>query len=176
MESATNQKPHVTGSATCALCGAEGGTRSVQAQQFAYREGAQEILLVAEVPVISCAHCGETYTGDGAEEAQHDAVCRYLGRLTPEEIRALRDRLGLSQAKLAERTGIGIASIKRWESGALIQNASLDARLRMFDDEAARQPSTRPTPRFRTELRQEMFDAARLFTLRPQLAAYAEAA
>ncbi len=176
MESATNQKPHATGSATCALCGAEGITQSVQAQQFAYREGAHEILLVAEVPVIACSNCGETYTADGAEQAQHDAVCRYLGRLTPAEIRALRDRLGLSQAKLAERTGIGIASIKRWESGALIQNASLDARLKMLGDEVLRQPATRPTPRFRTELRQEMFEAARLFTLRPHLAAYAEAA
>ena len=152
----------------CALCGEHAAVRSVKTQQFAYRDRSQEVLLIAEVPVISCTSCGEIYTAEGAEEAQHDAVCRYLGRLTPGEIVALRRRKGISQAKLAELTGIGIASIKRWESGALIQNASLDARLRSMDE----RPHTKGklTPIFRTVLREEMFDAARAFRLRPVLA------
>jgi putative zinc finger/helix-turn-helix YgiT family protein len=160
----------------CTLCGGRAARHSTQTQQFAYRDGAQEVLLVAEIPVISCSGCGETYTGPGAEGAQHDAVCRYLKRLTPGEIRTLRERKGLSQAKLAEVTGIGIASIKRWESGALIQNASLDAQLRSLDDRKERKAEARPTSRFRTELPPEVLEAAKLFRLRRPTKSYAEAA
>lgn len=158
----------------CVICGEHAATHSVQTQQFAYREGEKETLLAAVVPVLSCAACGESYAGLEAEEAQHEAVCRYLDRLTPAEIRDLRQRHGLTQAKLAERTGIGIASIKRWESGSLIQNASLDARLRSVDSTQIVAEEARPAPRFQTELKPEMFEAARLFRLRQT--AYLQAA
>jgi putative zinc finger/helix-turn-helix YgiT family protein len=152
----------------CTLCGAEAATRTVKSQQFAYRDGASNVLLVAEIPVVSCTACGETYTDVGAEEAQHEAVCRHLGRLTPAEIKELRERNGFSQAKLAEITGIGIASIKRWESGSLIQNASLDARLRSVDARVEQVARARPTPRFRTELPPEAFADQLVFVLRPR--------
>lgn len=157
----------------CAVCGAKAATRSKRTQQFAYREGGNEVELIAQIPVLSCASCGETYTADGAEEAQHSAVCRYLGRLSPEEIKDLRRRNRLTQQKLAELTGIGIASIKRWENGLVIQNASLDARLRSVDqrrDEAAR---SRPTPRFRTTFSRETLEAAPHFALRPRVLEFA---
>lgn len=160
----------------CALCGTQAAVRSVQTQQFAYNENGEDVLLIAEIPTISCSACGETYTAEGAEEAQHDAVCHYLKRLTPREIRDLRQRLGISQAKLAEMTKIGIASIKRWESGTVIQNASLDARLRTLSDTVATRNPSQLTPRFRTEFRQETLEAARRFRLRPECSAYAEAA
>lgn len=117
----------------CAICCERAAHRTTRQQEFDYRDGRREIPLVALVPVIECMACGEIYTDQGAEEAQHDAVCRHLGRLTPDEIRMLRGRLGVTQAKLASLTGIGIASIKRWEAGSLIQNASLDARLRSLE-------------------------------------------
>jgi putative zinc finger/helix-turn-helix YgiT family protein len=160
----------------CLLCGNKTAKRSVQTQQFAYNENGEEVLLVADIPVVSCSACGEVYTAEGAEEAQHDAVCRYLKRLTPSEIRALRQRLGMSQAKFAEATRIGVASIKRWESGNLIQNASLDARLRSLEKDLSTRPAPQLTPRFRTEFRQETLEAARRFRLRPEFGAYAEAA
>lgn len=154
----------------CVSCGAAGVTHSVQTQQFAYNEGGDEVLLTAQIPVIQCGVCGEAYTGADAEEIQHEAVCRYLGRLTPAEIRELRRRHGYTQAKLAERSGIGIASIKRWEAGSLIQNASLDARLRSLDEKAA-SAAPRPQPQFQTQVRPESCEAAKHFRLRPLLAA-----
>jgi putative zinc finger/helix-turn-helix YgiT family protein len=160
----------------CAICGSASAHRSVKTQQFAYRENGEDILLVADIPVISCGACGEVYTAEGAEEAQHDAVCRYLKRLTPGEIRALRQRLGMSQAKFAEAARIGVASIKRWESGSLIQNASLDVRLRLLEKDLSIRQTAQLTPRFRTEFRQETLEAAKRFRLRPELGAYAEAA
>lgn len=38
-------------------------------------------------------------------------------RLTPEAIRSLRERLGLTQAELAARLGVSFASVNRWENG-----------------------------------------------------------
>lgn len=160
----------------CVLCGVNAAERSVRTQQFAYRENGEDVLLIADIPVISCSACGEVYTAEGAEEVQHDAVCRYLKRLTPGEIRALRQRLGMSQAAFAGATRIGLASIKRWESGNLIQNASLDARLRSLEKDLLTALTPQLTPRFRTEFRQETLEAARRFRLRPEFGAYAEAA
>nr|WP_315382414.1 type II TA system antitoxin MqsA family protein [uncultured Sphingomonas sp.] len=154
----------------CAICGELGATHSMQTQQFAFREGDKEVLLTATVPVLTCAACGESFTGAEAEEIQHAAVCRYLGRLTPAEIRALRLAHGLTQARLAEKTGIGIASIKRWENGTVIQNASLDARLRSLGTPSVGSEEMRPTPRFQTELGPELFVAARQFKLRQTFA------
>lgn len=154
----------------CTSCGTLGVTHSVQTQQFAYAEGHNEVLLTAQIPVIECAACGEAYTGADAEEIQHEAVCRYLGRMTPAEIRELRRRHTLTQAKLAERTGIGIASIKRWEAGSLIQNASLDAQLRALDAAAAK-IAPRPQSQFQTQLRPEMWEEQKAFRLRPLQAA-----
>ncbi|MDO8838748.1 MAG: type II toxin-antitoxin system MqsA family antitoxin [Parvibaculum sp.] len=150
----------------CALCGENAATQHIRTQQFAYREGTNEVLLNADIPVIECAACGETYTAESAEEAQHDAVCRHLERLTPDEIRALRDRNGLTQARLAELTGIGIASIKRWEAGNVIQNAALDAALRALDAAHVKVTKPRPVPRFRTTFSQDTLRRARSFDLR----------
>ncbi|HBQ95560.1 MAG TPA: hypothetical protein DD856_11465, partial [Sulfobacillus sp.] len=36
---------------------------------------------------------------------------------TPDTIRRLRARLGLSQAELAERLGVAYTSVNRWENG-----------------------------------------------------------
>ena len=57
---------------------------------------------------------------------EHDAVCRHLGRMTPEEVASVRERGGFSQAEFAKLTRLGEATISRWERGALIQNAAND--------------------------------------------------
>lgn len=58
-----------------------------------------------------------------------DAYRKKMGLLTGQGIRHKREELGISQRKLAEMTGIGIASIKRWENG-IIQTKSMDTALR----------------------------------------------
>lgn len=51
------------------------------------------------------------------------------GLLTSKQIRECRSKFGLTQAELAEKVGVGIASIKRWENG-VVQNKSMDQLLR----------------------------------------------
>lgn len=160
----------------CAICGEMAAHASVVRQEFAYLDGNREVVLEADTPVLRCDACGETYAGADAEDAQHEAVCHHLGRLSPREIRALRDRLGITQARLAELTKIGIASIKRWETGNHIQNASLDARLRALDTDAAGALQARGGFRFRFDPEPDAINASRRFELRARCDQMADAA
>lgn len=95
-----------------------------------------------QVDAEVCDHCGETVlTGAQADAysiASADAYRRAHGLLTTAELKAARHRLGLSQRAFAERLGVGVNSIKRWEAGA-IQDESSDRLIRLCTDvEAAR--------------------------------------
>jgi putative zinc finger/helix-turn-helix YgiT family protein len=111
----------------CFNCGSSPVLKSWQKQIFQYGSGESAAELVANVPVFTCSTCGFQFAGPEAEELRHEAVCRHVGVLTPSEIATIRERIGLGRNQFAERTGIGIASLKRWESGALIQNVANDA-------------------------------------------------
>jgi len=58
-----------------------------------------------------------------------DAYREKAGLLSGEKIKEKRKKLKLSQQELAEKTNVGIASIKRWE-GSQIQTKSMDKALR----------------------------------------------
>lgn len=97
-----------------------------------YRYGDRNLEISARVPVHTCEACGEKFTDDEAETIQHAAICAALGRLNPADITALRNHYGLSKRDFAELTGIGEASLHRWESGEHIQNVSIDRLLRLL--------------------------------------------
>jgi putative zinc finger/helix-turn-helix YgiT family protein len=81
-----------------------------------------------------CPECGlEAGTVQSAGDVQRaiaDAYRNRAGLLTGREIKSLRETKGLTQQQLADFMNIGIASIKRWETGA-IQSKSMDHALRM---------------------------------------------
>ena len=79
----------------------------------------------------------ERYFGPAAARVQHAAVCRALGLLTPEEIQAIRERFGPTQAEFARLTGIGEAIISRWERGRILPNRAMDRYLRLLDHNRA---------------------------------------
>ena len=85
-----------------------------------------------EVPFHRCPVCGERLSGIEAAQVTHRAVCKALGLLTPEEILAIRERLGMTQAQFSRLTGIGEATISRWERGRLLQNRANDRYLRLL--------------------------------------------
>ncbi len=90
-----------------------------------------------ECQALVCPRCG--YKTIGAAQTQEfmrllaDAYRIGHGLLTSVEIKSMRSALGWSQMELAERTGAGIASIKRWELGK-IQDQAMDKLLRLFLD------------------------------------------
>jgi putative zinc finger/helix-turn-helix YgiT family protein len=88
------------------------------------------------VPIeqYTCRDCGtEAGTLNQASAIQKkiaDGYRKSVDLMTGEKIVAKRNKLGLTQEELAKRMHVGIASIKRWEGGA-IQTQSMDRALRI---------------------------------------------
>ena len=148
----------------CLMCGEGVATLSYQVQEFEYGAGPEAVTLHARVPVWSCSTCELEYVDADGERAQHAAVCRHLGRLTPTDIKGIRVAASLTQKQFADELKCGIASLKRWETGALIQGRSADAAIRAF--QTSRKRTQRPAPSFRTPLTEAHYAAAKRFSLR----------
>lgn len=99
---------------------------------FLYGEGQDAKELTVEIPVHECSACGFRYFDEAAEKIRHAAVCRHLGILSPDEIRRIRKTNALSQSAFAAITGLGEATLARWESGILFQNRANDKYLRIL--------------------------------------------
>ena len=95
----------------------------------------EEVLVPVEL--LKCSECGESFADPKAEYGPVELAYREFrkrkGLLQPEEIRGFRNRLGLTQSELGELLCVGIASISRWENGAL-QDAAHDKALRLAMD------------------------------------------
>ena len=132
----------------CPSCGHTYMTNEEVEEKFDYGTGSEKLAVSARVPVLTCANCGLSFTDEVGEERRHEAICGALRLLTPREVRGLRERIGLSQAELAALSGIGKASLGRWERGALIQNESNDKLLRLlsFPDNVERLKNLRRAP------------------------------
>lgn len=161
----------------CDDCGERAVRVSFREQRFTYGDGSDAVELSARVPLWRCGHCGLGYTDGDAEDFRHEAVCRHLGVLSPEQIRAIRKCHGMTQAEFAGVTGFGLASVKRWETGALIQNQSADRLLRLIAGDPGIMPKLvaierqviAPSVRsiFRTPISDATQAAAQIFVLRP---------
>ena len=110
----------------CAVCASDNLTSRMELEEFPYGAEGIPVILKASVRVYHCQECEFEFTGPGAVKARHDAVCRHLDLMTPGDIRELRGQYGLSRAEFASVTGIGEASIGRWEAGALLQSRAND--------------------------------------------------
>src|SRR5689334_11335342 len=119
----------------CVECGAATVTSALEKHTFvdsgSESNGAE---LTADIPVWKCSACGYSFIDGDGEAIKHEALCRYRGLLTPQEIKQIRQRHGLTQEELAKLTRFGEASIKRWETGSGFQNASADRFLRLLVD------------------------------------------
>jgi putative zinc finger/helix-turn-helix YgiT family protein len=158
----------------CHLCEEGDATLSYEDQAFNYGPVENGVVVHARVPVWTCDACGEQYVDEEAEDIRHDAVCTHFGRLTPREVRQLRLEFHMLQEQFAEFTGYGVASVKRWESGAQIQSESVDKHLRLLRSLGVAEVVKRsapPKPRaFRTPISEEVRERARRFHLRmPEL-------
>ena len=84
--------------------------------------------------VFVCPECGieagTVKTGGEIQKKIADAYRAKVGLLTGDKIKSLRKSRKLTQHQLAELMNIGVASIKRWETG-LIQSKAMDRTLRV---------------------------------------------
>ncbi len=115
----------------CPQC--EGVVETVRHEDIVrYGDGESAVDLPVILPVRLCRSCGIEFLDHEAEKVKHEALCRHFGVLTPWEIREIRKRHDLSRAAFAELTGLGAASLGRWETGALIQSLANDRYLRLL--------------------------------------------
>jgi putative zinc finger/helix-turn-helix YgiT family protein len=169
---------------TCANCGGGAVSTSMEEDRFPYGVGEDATELAVVVPVHTCSECGAQFTDEEAERLRHDAVCEYLGRLTPGEIRDIRTQYKMCRADFAAATKLGEATLARWESGARLPNAAYDQYLRLLRypvnmatvSNSRPHPVTKemppnvvpfPTPRFRVlHLSAELAEHEKVFQLR----------
>lgn len=84
-------------------------------------------------PAMVCTKCGWTSVSLGQADALRRATADEYRRrhklLTSEDIKAARQRLGMTQREFASFLGVGEASVKRWETW-LVQDRSNDELIR----------------------------------------------
>jgi len=89
--------------------------------------------LIPDVTWEECSTCGEAILSPEIEDAIDREHYRRKGLLTPDDIKAIRERTGLSQKEMAERLGVGEKTYTRWENGYSMHNKSNDNMIRLFD-------------------------------------------
>lgn len=130
---ATTKTPssHTQDVVPCFDCGAD--TRKKWGEHtFTYGVGPDPAELRVRLPIHVCPSCGFECLDHEAETLKHEAVCAHLGVLSPNEIRGIRRMYGMSRATFSKVTGLGEATLNRWENGILIQNAANDRYLRLL--------------------------------------------
>ena len=116
----------------CPLCAHPGVNTSMTCHEFTYGSGDAAVELAANVPVRQCESCDFEYLDETAEQLKHEAVCHHLGVLPPSAIRRIRENHKMSRARFAQVTGLGEASLNRWENGISIQSHGNDRFLRLL--------------------------------------------
>jgi putative zinc finger/helix-turn-helix YgiT family protein len=121
--------------AFCPICGTETNQKII--------EKIEEINIRGEIiPVkIRFNHCNQCNEDFEIQEKKYDPMDEAFrefrkrrGLLQPEEIFQFRKKLGLTQKEMSEILGIGIASLNRYENGAL-QTEAMDKTIRYYMDE-----------------------------------------
>ena len=104
----------------CEKCGDEREVRIVQKPE-SYPVKGEDVTILANV--CTCAECGtELLSIEHDDDNLRRAYAVYCERhhlLTPERIKAIRDRYGISQVSFARMLGVGDKTIARYENGSL---------------------------------------------------------
>ena len=117
----------------CPVCGGQVLRRAGTAQ---VQVGSRTVPVQGDFS--TCAICGEMFFGPGEmDDVMRQAssvVRREEDLLQPEEIRAIRESLDMSQAEFERLLGVGQKTVVRWEKGTVFQNGATDSLLRLLRD------------------------------------------
>ena len=118
----------------CPICGVRGLAPRHGEFQFAPPENIPGgVMVIPETQWLECSSCEERILSTELSRAIEALRYERLGLLTPEEIKAVRERTGLSQKEMSRLVGVGDKTYARWESGRSIQNKSSDNLIRLVD-------------------------------------------
>ena len=94
-------------------------------------DGREYSVNIPGLVVPRCTNCGNISLDDEANEQIDLAFRREARIMTPEQIRAGRKELGFNQQAFADLLGVAVSTLSRWETGAQIQQRSLDRFMRL---------------------------------------------
>ena len=134
-EARSSGSPHAADrqAQSCAQCGAEAVDTVEHRHTFPYGAGASAADLTVDLPVRRCRTCGFEFLDRESERIKLEAVCEHLGVLSPSGIRGIRERYGMTQAEFAEVTGLGTATLVRWENGSMNHTRAYDRYIRLLE-------------------------------------------
>ena len=118
----------------CPIC----GDKSVSQRKGKFRFDPPDnvpggTIVIPNVSWQECTACGEVLLPPSLSNMLAIERYRRLGLLRPEEIKATRARVGLTQTEMAQLVGVGEKTYTRWEAGRSIQNKSNDNLIRLAD-------------------------------------------
>jgi putative zinc finger/helix-turn-helix YgiT family protein len=97
-----------------------------------------EEIRVPNISHLRCPKCGEGLFSLQEAEALRlgafDIYRKKYGLLSADEIRAVREQHGLTQAELAQLLRLGGNTLSRWEAGRNVQTGAMDVLLRLIRD------------------------------------------
>lgn len=123
---------YVHAGSNCGMCGGSRITTAIHRHTFTYGIGGDAVDLTADVPVRRCGDCGFEFLDDEGQRLKDEAVRRHHGVLTPRDVRDVRRAYGMTRKEFAEISGIGTASLHRWENGLSVQTYAYDRYLRLL--------------------------------------------
>ena len=129
---ARSTRAGVGGDGTCPQCDGVSVITTWHHDVFDYGSGESAVKLHVDLPVRRCASCDFEFLDHEGHWLRHEAVCRHLGVLSPVEVRGIRKRHGMNRSEFAQVTGLGEATLNRWENGTLVQNRANDRYLRLI--------------------------------------------
>lgn len=115
-----------------------------------------------KVPVTIDPDTGEELLTEEAVEMIDNTKARYMGLLLPNEIKELRQRLGLTQKQMSEVLQAGEKSYTRWETGRARPSRMVNVLLRLLFERKVTVDQIRSvgTPRTQTPAGAKFFPAA----------------
>ena len=117
---------------SCARCGAEAVDTIDHRHTFRYGSGESAADLTVNLPVRRCGKCGLEFLDRESERIKLEAICEHLGILSPAGIRRIRESYGMTQAEFAEVTGLGTATLARWENRSMNHTRAYDRYVRLL--------------------------------------------
>lgn len=117
----------------CPVCNEGKLFNKIVEEKFSYKG---EFLLVPDYMVFECRKCGEEFVDDktirGTEKVLTDFRRTVDELLTSDNIRAIREKLDVTQEKLADILGVAKKTFARYENGQVTQSKTMDTILRLL--------------------------------------------
>ena len=95
-------------------------------------DGRSYPITLSDVSGTQCENCQVLILADTVDDRIDDELRKVVGLMQPAKIKERRNALNLTQKAVAQALRIGEATLCRWETGAQMQQRSMDLLLRLF--------------------------------------------